>query len=380
MHPVAQSLAPLPIIRSNGSRYTLLAGFLAAMAAAQPNPNTPVTFGDCGTSHVSEAYLAMVQNFSQGQVPTGSDNSPVNIDVYAHVVVGNKTETAFLNNETVRAQMRVLDETFAPSNTRFNLVDIDQTVNDTWSVVGLGSQEERTMKRQLRKGTYNDLNVYFLSQPKDETGVETGGWCPVPDDTNLPDTIVLDGWKTLTHEVGHWMGLRHPFQGGCAEEAGGDSVADTPAMSYDSEKPQECNDNLDTCPDKDGFDPVHNFMVYTSDDCRTHFTKGQMAIMRQFMDYRTSQAYYGPGGPGYPGPPEPETSPDSTKPGKGKPDPDPQPSQTVSFGPERTVYQTPEDEERERQWDSDDPELLKDILRQAEEVEQRRSNSSRSPD
>ena len=88
------------------------------------------------------------------------------------------------------------------------------------------------------------------------------------------------------HEVGHWFGLLHVFQGESCSGAG-DLVEDTPVQSTLS---RGCPEGKDSCPGQKGVDNIHNHMDYTEDACRTLFTAGQETRMFQVWDaYRAGK-------------------------------------------------------------------------------------------
>lgn len=85
----------------------------------------------------------------------------------------------------------------------------------------------------------------------------------------------------LVHETGDWLGLFRTFTGGC-ENPFNDLVTDTPREAPPTPS-NYCPVHRDSCPQAPGLDPIHNYMGYTNDGCRTEFTSGQVVFMRFYM-------------------------------------------------------------------------------------------------
>jgi hypothetical protein len=69
---------------------------------------------------------------------------------------------------------------------------------------------------------------------------------------------------SLVHEVGHWMGLLHTFEGGCtSRDNDSDGVSDTPAQyapswNYDGASTCFEGQSLNTCTEIAGNDDVNS--------------------------------------------------------------------------------------------------------------------------
>lgn len=142
------------------------------------------------------------------------------------------------------------------------------------------------------------VNVWVMPRPESEQdvviGFATGPESDLPGldfewDPDRPEGIFINAahfgpstldsrfnrGRTLTHEMGHYLGLLHPWGDGVCEE--NDFVADTPPAA----RP------ILGCPPQIGCagEPTQpeNFMTFTPDSCRNLFTRGQVERMRYVL-------------------------------------------------------------------------------------------------
>ncbi len=241
----------------------------------------------CATRAPSVTEEPAPVDFVRAQVQGGT------IDVYVHVI-HSSSGTGNLSDGAIAAQMDALNLSFAPTGWTFVLAGVDRAANDEWFNMLPGSAGERQAKRALRQGMAATLNIYTANPG----GGLTLGWATFPSSyarqpkqdgvvilySSLPGggAAPYNQGDTATHEVGHWMGLYHTFQGGC--RAGGDFVQDTAA---ERDRSYACLASRDTCSGDSILDPVRNFMDYTDDACMNAFTAGQDARMdAQFTAFR----------------------------------------------------------------------------------------------
>lgn len=92
--------------------------------------------------------------------------------------------------------------------------------------------------------------------------------------------------RTATHEVGHYLGLRHIWgdaqgQDGCSVD---DGIEDTPNCAEAQQ--QTCDYTANTCTDSpvDFPDQIENYMDYSDENCMNMFTQQQANAMRYVIE------------------------------------------------------------------------------------------------
>lgn len=260
--------------------------------------------GRCQTPDQSDQVMWWVeQNLNQFRRQGGvMDRNPgsVTVEVWFHVInKGTGIANGDIPQSQIDAQIQVLNNAFngttGGANTpfRFILTGVTRTTNATWYTMSSGSSAEAQAKAALRRGDARTLNIYSCSPGGGILGWATFPWWYSGNPTN--DGVVIlyssvpggtaapyNEGDTGTHEVGHWLGLYHTFQGGCNGQ--GDYVNDTP---YERSPAYGCPTGRDSCRNRAGLDPIDNFMDYTDDFCMFKFTPDQSARMDSLsLQYR----------------------------------------------------------------------------------------------
>lgn len=262
----------------------------------------------CSTRHVTdfEQRLLELQHISwlnersaAGQRVAPRAAGSVSVPVWFHVINnGSSAAAGNVPDSQIAAQLQVLNDAYAATGSpfRFVLAGTTRTTNAAWYTMSPGSSAESQAKSALRRGGPETLNLYSANP-----GGGLLGWATFPSDyaarPKNDGVVVLFGslpggnatpyhlGDTGTHEVGHWLGLFHTFQGGCNRT--NDAVADTPP---ERSAAYGCPVGRDTCKGG-GPDPVTNFMDYTDDACMNAFSGGQVARMDALhQQYRTPPA------------------------------------------------------------------------------------------
>jgi hypothetical protein len=265
-----------------------------------------VAHGACSTKSQSTEELDLMQNaireFKKTRSSSLACKGCITIDTYIYVFRTENGEGSDVDEAAIDKMMSILNDAFAKSPFKFQLLEVNFEVDDFYFLNFYTSLDITLDKRYPaelmgkwpRRGDYSTLNMYVGGSDHNTSFA----YFPMVWYANyvLPwDAVFLNYraflysetslGKTAAHEVGHWLGLLHVFASqtgkACDPNDKNDFVADTPQMANITWGTLfECpSDDTDTCPLLPGNDPIHNYMDYSIEYCQNQFTQGQIDRM-----------------------------------------------------------------------------------------------------
>ena len=257
-------------------------------------------------SHTMKAVETQTQAFINN--PDRVVNGVVTIPTVVHVIYSNSNEN--ISDAQIQSQIDVLNLDFrllnadadntwsqnADSEIEFCLASVDPNGNSTNGITRTSSSNSSWGTNDAMKFSSNGgvdawptgdyLNIWVCN-----IGGGILGYAQFPGGSASTDGVVVgpnyfgttgflsspfDLGRTTTHEVGHWLNLRHIWgDGNCNAD---DFVSDTPS----SDAPNYgCALGHVSC---NSTDMVQNYMDYSDDACMNLFTEGQKTRMRALFD------------------------------------------------------------------------------------------------
>jgi len=236
----------------------------------------------------------------------------IQIPVVVHVIYKNASDN--ISDEQIKGQIDALNRDFRRKNSdtantpeRFRHLAADIQIEFYLAKTDpLGRATSGITRKQTNTTNWhNNDKMKFASQGGSDAWdgksylniwvcrmISGAGYSSVPGSDPSKDGVVINVGafgangsgnysmgRTTTHEVGHWLGLRHIW-GDAA--CGDDGIADTPQQSAYT---QNCPTGFRTsCNNGETGDMYMNYMDYTADACMNLFTLGQKAKMRAAFD------------------------------------------------------------------------------------------------
>lgn len=273
--------------------------------------------------HPEEVARIQAHNEAARQYKPSPVRAKYIIPVVFHVIHTGGPEN--ISKEQILDQMRVLNQDFnltnpnkskirtpfktlaAVADIEFRLARIDPNgnctdgINRVYSPLGV-NVDQTTESVKFISGARWDyrryLNIWVVTNIDNGGGAGTIlGYAVFPFATSAArDGIVIrhdrvgtigtavpsDSGRTLTHEVGHWLGLYHTFQDGCF--GNNDQCDDTPPVAAQFSN-ASCPANGNSCTNDvpDLPDQWENYMDYSDGSCMAMFTPKQRDRMWYFL-------------------------------------------------------------------------------------------------
>ena len=257
------------------------------------------------------SFDAYISRLKQSNKIAGAS---ITIPVVVHVVYKSTAEN--ISDAQVQSQIDVLNEDYSATNTDYRGYDAGyRTVKGNpelkFCLVGIVRQSTTSksfiwndgVKFTKRGGSdavdpAHNLNIWVCDLGKDLLGyaqfpggkLETDGVVIDYQATGRANFPVLYSQfnlgRTATHEIGHWLGLRHIWGDATC---GNDFVDDTPlhnAANFGC--PGE--GHRSTCTGTP-LEMWMNYMDYTDDRCMYFFSDGQVARMNYFLENDPNRLY-----------------------------------------------------------------------------------------
>ena len=248
-------------------------------------------------------FIAAKGNSGKGRPGGGGGTDPVpytgaiTIPVYVHVIYSNASQN--ISNAQIFSQITVLNNDFNDSNysnipAEFQPFGANTNIQFTLNTANIARHSDSKASwgtNNAVKTTYPPVAGY-LNFWVCNIGGDILGYAQFPGGSAATDGVVIgpeffgssaiapgyyyapfDKGRTATHEVGHWLNLRHIWgDGRCKQD---DFVTDTPSSAgpnygCPTYPTASCRENEMTM----------NYMDYTDDDCMNMFTLGQNDRMR----------------------------------------------------------------------------------------------------